>query len=225
MKRSVLISLLLTLVCLSLFGVIAAAVVAEGALTHFDFQHTARLYHFASSSDAVWRFFLGVTDLGAGNPLKRFSYALVILVLAHMQFRLALLCAAVMLLNHHSIDLLKDFFARARPPSAPLGMNPSFPSGHAQGSMVVYGLAIYLAFLRWPDSWFRWVAAIGLGALIVLIGLSRLMLGVHFFSDVLAGDLMGIAWLGLVVAAVGWQRPPSGPAPIRPTTVVEALRG
>jgi undecaprenyl-diphosphatase len=207
MKRSVLISLLLTLVCLSLFGVIAAAVVAEGALTHFDFQHTARLYHFASSSDAVWSFFLGVTDLGAGNPLKWFSYALVILVLAHMQFRMALLCAAVMLLNHHSIDLLKDFFARARPSSAPLGMNPSFPSGHAQGSMVVYGLALWLVFLRWPDWRFRWVAASALGGLIFLVGLSRMMLGVHYFSDVLAGFLMGMAWLGLAITAVQAANP------------------
>jgi len=224
MKRSVLISLLLTLVCLSLFGVIAAAVVAEGTLTRFDFQHTARLFQFASSSVGVWSFFSGVTDVGAGNPLKWFSYALIVLVLAHMQFRLALLCAAVMLLNHYSIDLLKGFFVRPRPPSAPLGMNPSFPSGHAQGSMVVYGLAIYLAFLRWPRSWPRWVAAIGFGALIVLIGLSRLMLGVHYFSDVLAGQLMGIAWLGLAVAAVEWQRPANRSPPIRSNVEAAAPR-
>jgi len=224
MKRSVLISLLLTLVCLSLFGVIAAAVEAEGALTRFDFQQTARLYHFASSSNAVWNFFAAVTDLGAGNPLRWFSYVLVIVALAHLQFRLAFLCAAVMLLNHYSIDLLKESFARARPPSAPLEMNPSFPSGHAQGSTVVYGLAIYLVFLRRPESWFRWAAAGGLGALIVVIGLSRLMLGVHFFSDVLAGELMGIAWLGLAVAAVEWQRPASGPAPIHPKAGAPAPR-
>jgi undecaprenyl-diphosphatase len=207
MKRSVLISLLLTLVCLSLFGVIAAAVVAEGTLTRFDFQQTARLYRFASSYDAVWSFFVAVTDLGAGNPLKWFSYALVILVLAHMQFRLALLCAAVMLLNHHSIGLLKESFARARPPSAPLGMNPSFPSGHAQGSMVVYGLALWLVFLRWPDWRFRWVAAGALGGFIFLVGLSRMLIGVHYFSDVLAGFLMGLAWLGLAITAVQAAKP------------------
>jgi membrane-associated phospholipid phosphatase len=205
MKRRVLLSLLLTLLCLSSFSLIAITVAAEGALTRYDAEQSNRLYHFTFNSPPVWDFFVFVTDLGAGPPILLFAYGLLIAMLLHRQYRLTLLCAAVMLLNAHSIDWLKEYFGRVRPPTAP-PMNPSFPSGHTQGSMVIYGLAIYLAFLRWPESRFRWVVAGGLGTLIVLIGLSRMMLGVHYFSDVLAGMFMGMTWIGLVITAVEWQR-------------------
>lgn len=73
----------------------------------------------------------------------------------------------------------------------------SFPSGHAAGSTVVYGLLAYLV-VRWCPP--RWQRAVWVGAAlwVLAIGFSRVMLQVHYLSDVLAGWLMGLVWLLLV---------------------------
>ena len=70
----------------------------------------------------------------------------------------------------------------------------SFPSGHAMSSVVTY-LALLIVFLPMiPRAW-RWLAATLTGLLLLAIGLSRLVLGVHFVSDVLGGWVLGLAWV------------------------------
>lgn len=78
----------------------------------------------------------------------------------------------------------------------------SFPSGHSMCSMAFYGFLVYLAFRYFENAKIRWTATISLGLLIVLIGFSRVYLGVHYASDVLAGFLLTIAYLILYVAIV-----------------------
>jgi undecaprenyl-diphosphatase len=70
----------------------------------------------------------------------------------------------------------------------------SFPSGHALSSTVVLGtvLLVFLPVLGRPH---RRVAVVATAALVLAIGASRLLLGVHFLSDVLAGHVLGVAWL------------------------------
>jgi membrane-associated phospholipid phosphatase len=104
---------------------------------------------------------------------------------------------------------LKTLVGRLRPmvdvPVATGGGN-SFPSGHALGSIVTYG-ALLLVFLpAVPQRWRK--PAIGLTAAIVLaIGITRVALGVHYISDVLAGWLLGAAWLGVTAYAFRvWRR-------------------
>ena len=102
--------------------------------------------------------------------------------------------------------LFKLFFARIRPTLfAHLTPAPgfSFPSGHAMGSMAFF-LTLYLLVARLFPHW-RWPIGI-LGALLTIgIGLSRLVLQVHYPSDVLAGWTLSVAWVlgvGLVYARV-----------------------
>lgn len=66
----------------------------------------------------------------------------------------------------------------------------SFPSGHAMSSMT---LALALVILTWGSRWCQWVLLAGIGY-VLAIGWTRLYLGVHFPSDVLAGWLAAIAW-------------------------------
>ncbi len=85
----------------------------------------------------------------------------------------------------------------------------SFPSGHSLGSIVCYG-ALFLVFLpvargRWR-IWFAIVTA----ALVALIGISRILLGVHYVSDVIGGWAIGIAWLGLTTFAFELTRRAAG---------------
>ncbi|MFB9239886.1 phosphatase PAP2 family protein [Plantactinospora siamensis] len=111
---------------------------------------------------------------------------------------------------------LKALVGRLRPVvDVPISHAPgnSFPSGHSLGSFVAYG-ALLLVFL--PAMRPRWrKPAIALVALIVLlIGLSRIALGVHFVSDVLGGWLLGAAWLGVSAYAFRlWRRERGRPVP------------
>src|SRR5919107_5197643 len=99
--------------------------------------------------------------------------------------------------------LLKGLFQRPRPHFAhPLVVETSysFPSGHAMESFVAYGMVAYLAVLLWLRSWEARVAAVcGAALVVVLIGFSRMYLGVHYFSDVVAGYAAGGVWLSALI--------------------------
>ncbi|MEV6350661.1 phosphatase PAP2 family protein [Actinoplanes sp. NPDC051851] len=104
---------------------------------------------------------------------------------------------------------LKALVGRVRPVvEAPVAHAPgnSFPSGHALGSMIVYGmLALVLIPMvkRAGRPWFLGLA----GLIVALIGFSRIALGVHFLSDVLAGWLLGLAWISVTAYAFRiWRR-------------------
>lgn len=87
----------------------------------------------------------------------------------------------------------KQFFQRQRPAlwdSIAPEHNFSFPSGHAMGSMT---LAAVVVLLAWPTRWRGWVLAAAV-LFTGLVGVSRLYLGVHYPSDVLAGWAAGLAW-------------------------------
>ncbi|MGH9273877.1 MAG: phosphatase PAP2 family protein [Acidimicrobiales bacterium] len=75
----------------------------------------------------------------------------------------------------------------------------SFPSGHSMQAVVCYG-ALLLVFLPMVEGRRRTAAIAATGTLIVLIGFSRLTLGVHYISDVLGGYVLGAAWLMTSVA-------------------------
>jgi undecaprenyl-diphosphatase len=74
----------------------------------------------------------------------------------------------------------------------------SFPSGHALVSLAVYGSIALVLARRLPTRGERVLLLAGTGALVLAIGFSRLYLGVHFLSDVLAGYAAGAAWLALL---------------------------
>lgn len=71
----------------------------------------------------------------------------------------------------------------------------SFPSGHSMISMAFYGLLIYLIYKNVKNKYLKFTLIIILFILIISIGLSRIYLGVHYTSDVLAGFLLSIAYL------------------------------
>jgi len=95
----------------------------------------------------------------------------------------------------------------------------SFPSGHAMGSLVGYGMLAYLLVLanRGTPSRQRSIVILAT-SLVLVIGLSRLYLGVHYLSDVVGGYAAGLVWLAMCIALIElarrWQR---GPLRLTPT--------
>lgn len=113
--------------------------------------------------------------------------------------------------------LLKHFFSRERPSINETidAVGYSFPSGHSMGSLIFYGFLIYLVIRTRQAPWLQWASVFGLSVLIVLIGISRIYLGAHFPSDVIAGYIAGTIWLVLSLVALEWiqwqQRSPVPP--------------
>jgi undecaprenyl-diphosphatase len=98
--------------------------------------------------------------------------------------------------------LIKDLFARPRPffeHPLLLETSYSFPSGHAMESFAVYGMLAYFAVLTLRSWRARTAVVIGVALLVILIGFSRMYLGVHYFSDVVAGYAAGGVWLSALI--------------------------
>ena len=116
----------------------------------------------------------------------------------------------------------KNLVGRTRPDFIhavpPYETSPSFPSGHSLNSTVVIGVLVYLTCLQLKKTSAR-VAVIAAGLVfVVAMGLSRVFLGHHWMTDVIAAWLLGLAWLGIVVLAhrlfhVLRHREHAGPAP------------
>ena len=84
-------------------------------------------------------------------------------------------------------------------------LGKSFPSGHTMSATVVYG-ALLVAFWRMLPKRWRPVAVAATVCLVLAVASSRLLLGVHFLSDVIGGFLLGIAWLsGSTAAFKTWR--------------------
>ena len=105
------------------------------------------------------------------------------------------------------VKVLKWLLQRTRPVSLYQGLELySFPSGHATVAVVVYG---FLAFLvcRGQTANVQWRVGLVAGAIVLAIAFSRLYLGVHWFSDVVAGLSLGVAWAGALAVAYGYRTP------------------
>jgi membrane-associated phospholipid phosphatase len=102
-------------------------------------------------------------------------------------------------------QILKHVVHRHRPPFGELTLDSfSFPSGHSLASTIGLGMLTYvLLHLDHPTRRQRVLATLGAVAVVLAIGISRVYLGMHYPSDVLAGFAAGGAWLSICLAATG----------------------
>jgi membrane-associated phospholipid phosphatase len=192
----------LLLLAVSLWAFAAIADEMADGETAFD-ESLADWLH-AHASDPLTEVFEAVTALGNGIVLAGVA-AIAAYLLARRGYRSE---ALLMVLAFGGAEILsyslKLGFRRNRPFfTDPLATEStfSFPSGHATVSLAVYG-ALSVVLARRLRGRARLVAVGGAALLVSLIGFSRLYLGVHFLTDVLAGFAAGTAWLAACVVTL-----------------------
>lgn len=184
-------------------GAIALALAAGLILARHPFGFDRTIIVAVHGAGPAWlrAAAIDLTALGGVTVLTLAVVATIVLLLAERLRTTALLVAAATLSGSWVVTALKDAFGRARPGIvdhlvAASGM--SFPSGHAANSAVVYltiaALVSQVAAARAVRN-----AVVAIAVLLVgMIGATRVYLGVHWPSDVLAGWSFGTLW------AIGW---------------------
>src|SRR5262245_21915976 len=168
------------------FALLAASVVASESVAHVDESVAAALHRHAEASPGWVTFFRVVTWFGTAPALILLSAVAIVLLARAGRPRLALAWLITLLGSIPVIVVTKNTFDRPRPVwEEPLAVERSysFPSGHAVGSTVGYGMAAYCLALRWRTRRRRLAIAVVVAAWALLIGFSRIYLGVHYVSD------------------------------------------
>jgi membrane-associated phospholipid phosphatase len=152
----------------------------------------------------IAKLFYAATWLGSIEVVAPLAVAGLLLALFARRWREALLLPLVAALSWLSVEGLKFVFARPRPPlvnARVLDTSFSFPSTHATVSAAFYGVAAYFLIRGLRRDSAKVLVAILAALLILMVGVSRVYLGVHFPSDVLAGWMLGLLWFALIVIA------------------------
>jgi membrane-associated phospholipid phosphatase len=187
-------------------------------------ESVAQHLHTQAIAHPLWvHIMLWVSDVGSPTVMRILVGLVVVLLWLRRARRLALWAAATMLGGALIDVLLKDAVDRARPyfPN-PVATAPgaSFPSGHSFTAMLGAGVLVLLALPLLAPR--RRIAAWMVGTAVPLVvGYSRVALGVHWASDVIGGWLLGIGLLAATSAAFETWRRVEGMAPVQP--IVEGV--
>ena len=139
-----------------------------------------------------------ITFFGSANFLVPATLCLVLsFIFIRQQLRVAIRIFIISFTSTFMMFFLKDILKRSRPivPLVSRAHGYSFPSGHSLSSVVFYGMLAYLAGKYIRPPWLRNFTILFLGFWVLLIGISRVYLNVHYASDVLAGFSLGVVWL------------------------------
>ena len=202
------IGLLGAMLALWLFGALLDAVLDNATLVRWDLAIAAAVHGRATPAGLA--IFSAITQLGSPVTLGVMA-AVGGVVLWLRRHRTMLVAwnsafAGGLVLN----ELLKASVHRTRPEYGAAylhGHSYSFPSGHAMGSAIAYGVLAHVLAAYWrPVRARRTLAYAAAIAIAALVGLSRVYLGVHYPSDVLGGWAAGGAWLAVCVTGAGIAR-------------------
>jgi membrane-associated phospholipid phosphatase len=202
----ILTGLFISFVCLWAFSEIADQVFINESIINLDHLIANALHEGATT--LATQVFLIVTAFG--EPViwgVGFAVGFYFLY-KRWRFRLALWVIA--LAGGNALNTaLKLWFARPRPVfDNPLAraLLPSFPSGHAMMSLIMYGLLAYFLVTNTRSRPRKLLIITAAALLILLVGFSRLYLGVHYLSDIIAGFAAGGVWLSTCITALNFIR-------------------
>lgn len=192
-------------VCIAAFAAffgIADEIGVDEDLAQFDTALTESLSIHVSQSTLA--FFSQITRLGDSVFLISLGAVVAAVFLWRRRWLHATAWIVATTLGGALNWVLKAMFERSRPVheyAVATATGWSFPSGHASGAMLVYGLLGYFVVRHTPAAWHIPAALVAV-ALVVFVGFSRVILQVHYFSDVLAGYAFAGAWVAMWVAGL-----------------------
>jgi undecaprenyl-diphosphatase len=193
-----LVSLVIAVLAIFLFAWLAESV-AEQHTANFDSSVRSAVHSCASPT--LTRLMFAISFMGSGGLIA--SALVAFALFRHFQWRRAALWLVVTLAGALVLDLtLKFAFHRPRPVPffGPIPRTYSFPSGHSLFSFCFYGVLAGLLAGRVRSMSARVLIWLAAALLVLAIGLSRIYLGVHYPSDVIAGYLAGAIWAAAMVA-------------------------
>ncbi len=183
-------SIFIVVLCLILFSVIC-----YGVLSYDSLVIDTKVYSFITSNimnDGLTPILKVITELG-GVAFTVLAGVLIFMFCKKIRWFVTLDLVGVTLVN----QIIKHIVRRPRPNVLRLVEESgySFPSGHSMVSMAFYGIIIYLVYKNVSNKYLKWTLIILLSLLILFIGFSRIYVGVHYFTDVASGFLLGLAYL------------------------------
>ena len=189
------IALVSAVLLIFLFGLLTDAVF-DKELVNPD--KSIALWTYSLSNPVLTGFLTIITEIGSPLGTGILTVLTCGLLLWRKHYSLAFL--ALIIVGGSAIldEVLKLIFRRNRPELLLGGQHLSsysFPSGHATGSICFYGFLIWLSWNFIKIPLLKWLAVIGSVVMILLIGFSRIYLGVHYPTDVIGGYLSGGSWL------------------------------
>jgi membrane-associated phospholipid phosphatase len=201
---------LLLALCLLAFAALAADLRWRGPITSAD-SGISSWFH-ANAQPAFTAFMTAVSALHSPSGICLAALCAAAWLAWRRQWKwlpLLVLCVPCGLVFNW---LVKQAFQRARPAfdAASTLASYSFPSGHTAGATVWWGFVLVWWFAREPRAGPRAAAAVLAATMVLLTGLSRVYLGMHYLSDVLAAVAEAVAWLVLCSAAARVTRPARG---------------
>lgn len=184
--------------------VVLGLIVSAGWLVAADLRISNALsFRVGESSAQFIAFMQGVSWIGGGTPRWIICILLAALVWRWCGRRCGIALAGAALLSNLASNALKYLFDRARPDiieHLDHVNSASYPSGHATSAAVVYLMLAWLAPPRWRPL--AWALA---ATMILLNAFSRIMLGVHWASDIVGGTMLGTAF---ALLGIGWASRP-----------------
>ena len=180
--------------------------IAEDVFEQEIFEFDSVVYNFLvnNRNEVLNNFFKIITQFGSAIVLIIITILCVIFI---RDKKYKILVPANLVTIAIINIVLKNFFLRPRPDELRLieETGYSFPSGHAMASTAFYGLLIYIVHEKVENKILRNTICIMLGLLILLISISRIYVGVHYTSDVIAGTCFSIAYLILITRLIKSQ--------------------
>ncbi len=190
----------------ALFALVIALglAVAAGHFRTFDLAVSSALnMQRGTSPDWLILVMHGISWIGGGIQRYIIITILTIALWRWWGWGAGLAMGLTSLVSAFTSELLKAFFARTRPDFVPhldAVTSAAYPSGHANNAAVVYILFIMLVPQARHPGW-QLAAAV----MIILTGLSRIMLGVHWPTDVIGGWMLGTAFALTAAAVIAWR--------------------
>ena len=183
-------SIFVVVLCLILFGIIC-----YGVLSYDSLVIDTKVYSFIINNimnDGLTPILKAITELG-GVAFTVLAGVLIFMFCKKNRWFITIDLVGVTLVN----QVIKHIIRRPRPNVLRLVEESgySFPSGHSMVSMAFYGIIIYLVYKNVSNKYLKWILIILLSLLILSIGFSRIYVGVHYFTDVAGGFLLGLAYL------------------------------